>query len=100
MAVLIKPTTSAVSASDETTFIITNGLSCVSADDLDGTEVVTIQYSGNGGETWQTAQNVDGDITLTAAKHQAVMRGPGSYRVAKEATVSACGVYVKQETIY
>lgn len=95
MAILIKPTTAAVSASDATAFRLTDGVVCISADDLDGTEVVTIEYSGSEGVTWQTAQNVDGDITLTATKHQVVMRGPGDYRVAKQATVGACGVYVK-----
>ena len=92
MPTLIQPTTSAVTASSATEFQVGQRPVTLSADSLAGSEEVDIQYSGNGGRTWQTLQDDVGAITLTATRGQIYIEGPGKYRVAKDATASACGV--------
>ncbi len=91
---IIQPTLSEVLADESGVVQARQKRITISADALAGAEEVAIQYSPTGTGNWAAAQNSDGDIILTAAKGQAVMRGPGFYRAEKDATASDCGVYV------
>lgn len=98
MATLIEPTTSAVAYADDSGYFdLGQSEATISADSLAGTEEVDIQYSANDGATWGTVDNESGPVTLTATQKQVVVRGAGRYRVAKDATASECGVYVRYD---
>ena len=97
MSILIASTTSAVSASEATQFIVRNSAPVtLSANALTGSEEVDITYSGDQGATWTTAYNFDTGtaLVLTATAPQVELSGVGYYRAAKDATVSACAVHV------
>lgn len=97
MSVIIEPTTAAVTASLDTQFIVGQRDVTLSADSLLASltdPVVTVEYSPNGGKTWVTALDSTGKIVqLTETRHMAILDLPGMYRVAKDATDAACGVY-------
>lgn len=95
MGVLIEPTTQAVSSSKDTGFVLGQNRATLSADDLDGTEAVSVYYSSNGVK-FTPAQNSEGNIKLTPTKHQVVLSGPGQYRVDKTVTTAPCGVFVSE----
>ena len=97
MSILIASTTSAVSASATTQFEVVRGYPVtLSANTLAGSEEVDIEYSADIGTTWTTAYNFDTGtaIVLTATAPQVEISGVGYYRVAKDATASACSVSV------
>ena len=95
MSILIASTTSAVSASAATQFYVNSRQPVtLSANALAGSEEVDITYSGDGGVSFTTAFNYDTGtaLVLTATAPQLELSGVGVYRVAKDATVSACSV--------
>ncbi len=98
MTILIDPTTSSVSASQDTTFRVGAGSPVtISANALAGSENVDIEYSPDGSSTtWSVAYNFDSGeaLVLSATGAQLILNGTGYYRVSKDATVSSCGVYL------
>jgi len=57
-------------------------------------ETAQIQISHDDGTTWVDANNGTA-LQLTATINMIVLDGPGIYRVDKDATVSATGIYVR-----
>ena len=97
MSILIAPTTSAVSASAATQFIVRSSIPVtLSATALGGSEEVDITYSADKGVTWTTAYNFDTGtaLVLTATAPQVELSGVGYYRAAKDATASSCSVHI------
>ena len=95
MTRLIAPQTSAVTASEDTQFQVSQGRAMtISATALATTEEVDITYSGDG-TSFTTATDDSGNaIVLTASIGQILLRGVGTYRIAKDATAAECGVNV------
>ena len=57
-------------------------------------EAAQIQITHDDGTTWVDANN-GALLELTATTNHLVLDGPGVYRVDKEATVTATGIYVR-----
>jgi hypothetical protein len=63
--------------------------------DLAGAETADIQISHDDGTTWVDYQ-YNGAIELTATKNAERLYGPALYRVAKDATAGATGIYLQE----
>ena len=93
MTNLIAPTTSSVSFGDIKFSVLRGVPRVLSATSLVVAETVGIEYSGDGGVTFQTAtDDIGNPLQLTASVGQLLLRGTGNYRINKSATASACGV--------
>lgn len=97
MSILIPKTVSVV-AFGEHKFSVLRGVPLVlSATALTAAETVGIEYSGDGGSSFQTAtDDVGNPLQLTASIGQLLLRGTGNYRISKTATASACGVNISE----
>lgn len=94
---LIAPATGSVAASSATVFKSDEAIGniVVIADTLATTEEVDI-YTYAGNDTWKATLNAAGSATmkLTATAYSVELPSGPLYRVAKDATASACGVIV------
>lgn len=91
---LIASTTSAVSAGDNTEFLAAGNF-LLTASALAGSEEVDVEISADAGNTWTTLYDYDTQlpVKLTSTRPQVHLKGAGArYRVAKDATASACAV--------
>lgn len=59
---------------------------------LAGTEEAQIQYLGGNG-TWYDLQLDGSEVKMTASHRMVTLYGPGVFRVDKDATAGATGVY-------
>lgn len=68
----------------------------ITADNLAGSEVATLQIKS--GSTWLDAEDSDGNAIELAASGSGYSRleiySPGVYRIDKDATASACAIYL------
>lgn len=98
--ILIESTTlltAAPTSASRNHFTISKGeFYTLSADVLAGAEEVDIYYRANENAEWAVAGDVatEAPITLKAGAPAVELSGIGQYYVAKDATTSACGVYV------
>ena len=97
MTNLIAPATASVSFGDIKFSVLRDVPRVLSATALTAAETVGIEYSGDGGASFQTAtDDVGNPLQLTASIGQLLLRGTGNYRVNKTATASACGVNISE----
>ena len=61
---------------------------------LAGAENADVQFSVNGGSIWNDLFQDGSQVRLTAINNSVTIYGPGLYRVDKEATAGAAGVFI------
>lgn len=92
---IVSPTTSARAGGNSPDFTVSRGQPVVlSADALATTEEVDVYYRPDQKAAWKLAvDNAGTAIVLTATAYQLIFEGVGEYKIDKDATASACGVY-------
>lgn len=65
----------------------------ISAPGMAGAENADVQFSQDGGTTWNDLFEDGVQIRLTATNNMITIFGPGVFRIDKEATAAAVGVF-------
>lgn len=91
---IVSPTTSARVGTAPDFTVSREGPATLSADALATTEEVDIYYRPSYEAAWKLAVDSSGTaLVLTATAYQLILDGVGEYKIDKDATASACGVY-------
>ena len=95
MSTILAATTSAAN-SESVTLDAQDVVTIMVSPDLAGSETADIQITPDGGATWVDYQYDGAAIELTASQNAIRLYGPMKFRVAKDATAGATGVFLNR----
>jgi len=96
METLLPATTSAVESDEVAVRGAKSPYTFQCAPPLAGTEVGQVQFKGGNG-TWYDLQLDGSDVKMTASHRMVTLFGPGVFRIDKDATAGATGVFGQYE---